>query len=138
VVRRAAAAEASGHLEARAHLGGAEQDVVVLAEAPRAFVLDGLPGAKQLDGAVGKVELPPDVEARVDPLLGHHAGDLRHGRVQRALLVDDGLPAVRLRGTLARAGEGGVTPAAVTPRGLEAAISFSSTATRSVGSAFLR
>ena len=43
-----------------------------------------------------------------------------NGRVQRALLVDDRLTAVRPGGALTRAGEGGVTPAAVAPRGPEA------------------
>ena len=137
-VPRVHGAEAPGYAQALTDLGGVEEHEVVLVEAPGALVLDLFVGAQELDGAGREVELAADVKPCLDAFFADDARDLRHGGEQRTLLVDDGLPAVRLRGTLARAGEGGVTPAAVTPRGLEAAISFSSTATRSVGSAFLR
>ena len=94
-VRRVAGAEAPGHLDALAHVGGAERDVVLLAEAPGALVLDRLAQAQQLHRREREVELAAEVEARVDALFVHDARDLVHRLVQRALLVDDRLPAVR-------------------------------------------
>jgi len=57
-------------------------------------------GAQELHGGGREVELAADVETCLDALLVDDARDLRHGREQRALLVDDGLPAVRLGGAL--------------------------------------
>ena len=95
-VRRVAGAEAPGHLDALAHLGGAEHPVVLLAEAPLALVLDRLAQAQQLHRRERQVQLAAEVEARVDALVLHHACDLVHRPVQRALLVDHRLPSVCL------------------------------------------
>ena len=100
---------------------GAEQHVVVLAEAPRAVVLDLLAGPLELDRARGEIEHAAVVEARVDLLLGDDAGDLVDGVEHRPLLVDDRRAPVRAPATaLERAREGGAAPAAVAARGAEA------------------
>ncbi len=138
-VRRVPGAEAPGHLDARAHVRGAEQRVVVLAEAPGALVLDRLAQAQQLHRREREVELAADDEARVDALFVDDARDLVHRLVKRALLVDDRLPAVR-RGPPRSREPGNVVwhQPPLRPEAPKPAISRSSTTTRRCGSAFLR
>ena len=119
-VRREACAEAPGHLDALAHVGGAEHDVVVLAEPPLALVLDRLAQPEELNGRGREVELAAEPEPRVDALRFHDARDLVHRLVQGALLVDHGLAAMGLLRRRPRAGKGRVTPAAVAAGGAEA------------------
>ena len=136
-VRRVAGAEAPGHLDALAHVGGAEHPVVLLAEAPRALVLDRLAHPQQLHRRECEVQLAAEVEARVDALVVHDARDLVHRLVQGALLVDDRLPAVRPGGELTGAGKVVWHQPPLRPEAPKPAISRSSTAIRRCGSALL-
>ena len=96
-VRCVAGAQHVARVDASRGLVGRQPAIVLLAEAPRAVVLEQLVNPADLRLVARQVEVAALGEVAVDALLARHAGDLVDGVVHRALERDGPVATVLLR-----------------------------------------